>query len=274
VSDLDSERPVKRSGGSRPGAPRSRLAARVDRILTAALAGEPHVTLNMKASELLADSGSVATAISEVLERTGPGLMVQRRVDQALKPTGLGDDLLNALVDPDPNVRVAAARLVGALRMTDSLPWLADMLSDPKPRVRDAAVRALGRLGGSRAVDALMAASDRLPLHRLAIELAHAASDMDIEALMRKPASVQAAVVTVMACGLRHDRLRVVPLAGIAHDRRWPARVRAAACLALAMIGDPSTADGVRSLTADPDAGVRLAATKAQRRFRPAAGRA
>jgi HEAT repeat protein len=33
------------------------------------------------------------------------------------------------------------------------------------------------------------------------------------------------------------------------------------------MIGDPGTAEGLRSLTTDPDAAVRLAAAKAQRRL-------
>jgi HEAT repeat protein len=245
----------------------------VDRILNAVLAGDPHVALDVKAAELFADA-SVAAVISSILERAGPGIMGQWRVRQALRPTGLGDELLNSLVDPDPNIRISAARLCGALRMSDSLPWLADLMRDPKPKVREAAVRALGELGGSRAVDTLMSAVDRLPQHRLAIELAHAASDMDIEALIREPASVQAAVVTVLACGLRHDRLRVDPLVGIAHDRRWPARVRAAACRALAMIGDPDTADGLRRLGGDPDAAVRLAAAKAQRRFGPKSGAA
>lgn len=247
------------------------MAVRVDRILSAAIAGEPHVTLNIKASELLADAGPVAAAISDVLGRA-PDLGAHGRVAQTLRPSGVGDELLNSLVDPDLNVRVAAARLCGALRMADSVPWLADMLEDAKPKARDAAARALGQLGGRRAVDSLMSALGRLPRHRLAIELAHAASDMDIEALMREPASVEAAVVTVLACGLRHDRLRVAPLAGIAHDRRWPSRVRAAACQALAMIGDPATGDGLRRLTGDPDAVVRLAAAKAQRRIRLAAG--
>lgn len=273
MSDSETERQTKRQAGSRTSPPRSRLAARVDRILTSAVAGDPHVSLNIKASELLAEAGPVAAAISGVLE-SAPDLRAHWRVTQALKPTGVGDELLNALVDPDPNVRVAAARLCGALRLTDSLPWLADLLGDSKPRVRDAAVRALGQLGGRRAVDALMSAADRLPQHRLVIELSHAASDMDIEALMREPASVKAAVVTVLACGLRHDNLRITPLTGIAHDKRWPSQVRAAACRALAMIGDPSTAEALRRLTGDPDTGVRTAALKAHRRFRPAAGMA
>jgi hypothetical protein len=119
-----------------------------------------------------------------------------------------------------------------------------------------------------------MAAADRVPQHRMAIELAHAASDMDIEALIREPESVQAAVVTVLACGLRHDSLRVGPLAAIAHDKRWPARVRVAACRALAMVGTAAAEDGLSGLTGEPDATLRSAVVKAQRRFRPSAGAA
>jgi HEAT repeat protein len=249
------------------------LAARVDRVLSAALAGEPHVTLNVKASELIADAVPVAAAINVVFERAGPEIMVQWRITQALRPSGLETELLNLLADRDPKVRIAAARLCGALRITDALPWIADLLADSRPRVWDAAVRALGDLGGSRAVDALMSAPGRIPQHRLAIELAHAASDMDIEALMREPASVQAAVVTVLACGLRRDPLRAGPLSSIAQDRRWPARVRVAACRALAMIGDPGFADALRSLAGDPDTTVRAAAVKAQHRLE-AAGKA
>jgi HEAT repeat protein len=240
-------------------------------MLTAAIGGDSHVTLNVKATELLADAGAVAPAISAVLERAGSGLEPQLRLSQTLRSAGLVDELLNALANPDPNVRIAAARLCGALRMTDSLPCLADMVADSRPRVWEAAVRALGRLGGHRAVDVLMAAADRIPQHRLAIEVARAASDMDIEALMREPASVQAAVVTVLACGLRRDPLRAGPLSAIAHDRRWPARVRVAACRSLAMIADPQTVDELRSLTNDPDPAVRSAAAKAQRRLGPSA---
>jgi FOG: HEAT repeat len=270
VSDLESERLAKRQEGSKTGVPRSKLAARVERILTAALGGDSHVTLNIKAPELLADAGAVAPAISGVLARAGPGLAPQLRLSQTLRSAGLVEDLLNALANPDPNVRIAAARLSGALRMTDSLPWLADMMADSRPRVWEAAVRALGQLGGGRAVDALMSGVGRIPQHRLAIEVARAASDMDIEALMREPASVQAAVVTVLACGLRHDTLRVGPLSAIAQDRRWPSRVRVAACRSLGMIGDATTSVALARLTSDPDAAVRGAAIDAQRRVHTA----
>jgi hypothetical protein len=91
---------------------------------------------------------------------------------------------------------------------------------------------------------------------------------VDIEALMREPASVQAAVVTVLACGLRHDTLRLGPLAAIAEDRRWPARVRVAACRSLAMIGDTSTSGAIGRLADDPDVRVRAAAADARERLK------
>jgi len=118
----------------------------------------------------------------------------------------------------------------------------------------------------------LMAAADRIPLHRLAITLATAASDLDIESLMRQPSSEKAAVVTVLACGLRRDSLRVPPLLGIAHDRRWPDRVRVAACRSLGMIGDRSAYEALGALAGkDPNDSVKKAAALARRRMdRPA----
>ena len=123
-------------------------------------------------------------------------------------------------------------------------------------------------LGGRRAVEHLMAQEQKIPLHRLAIAIAKAASDVDIEALMRQPASEKAAVATVLACGLRHDVLRVPPLLGIAHDPRWPKPVRLAACRALAIIGDRSAADGLRRLAErdQDDLEMQKAATRAHRR--------
>jgi hypothetical protein len=254
----------------RTSAPRSRLAARVDRVLGAALTGERGVSLNATASELLAESGPVATVIKAAFDRAAPGLTGHLSVTQAFTSAGLDTELVNSLVSSDPKIRIAAARLCAALRLTDAVPWLGDMAGDSNPKVRDAAIRALGRSGGHRAVDILMKAVDRIPQYRLAIEVSRAASDLDIETLMRKPASVQAATVTVLACGLRKDRLRVASLLGIAHDRRWPTTVRVAACRALAMIGDPATAVALRNLTAEPDASVREAAAKAHQRFQRA----
>jgi HEAT repeat protein len=269
--EIDLQRPTKRSGAA-SRAPRSRLAAQIERVLNAALAGEPHVVLNVSAAELLAEPYKVGAVIVAALEQAGPGLTGQWRITEPFRRSGLGDELLNSLVNPNPLTRAAAARLCGALRLTGSVIWIEDLIQDKNPKVREAAIRALGLIGGRRAVEALMAAADKIPTHRLAIALSMAASDLDIEALMRRPDSEKAAVVTVLACGLRRDTLRVPPLLGIAHDRRWPKPVRIAACKSLGMIADPASADGLRTLVQrEPDADVKKAAMHAQRRLHASA---
>jgi hypothetical protein len=237
-------------------------------VLNSALAGEPHVVLNAKVEELLAEPGPISAVISSAFEKGGQVLSSQWRVTEAFRRSGLSDQLFDALESPDPLTRAAAARICGALRLTEAVLWMGDLVNDPDPRVRDAALRSLGRLGGGRAVDVLMSSIDRIPMHRLAISLSEAASDVDIEGLMRHPASEKAAVVTVVACGLRRDALRVPSLLGIAHDRRWPKQVRLAACTALAMIGDPSIADALKRLAdGDPDPAIKASASRARRRL-------
>ena len=246
---------------------RSKVAGRVDRVLNTALAGERAAVLNTSAAELLAEPAPVARVIETALERPGVGVIGHWMVQELFRRSGLYDDLLNSLASPSAATRAAAARVCAAARLTDSVPWIGDLLQDEKPPVRDAAVRALAQLGGRRSVELLMA-SDRIPLFRLAIALARGASDVDIEALMRQPASERAAVATVLACGLRRDVLRVSPLLGIAHDRRWPKAVRVAACKALAAIGDPGGVGGLSRLAeGDPDPIVKRAAERAHRRL-------
>lgn len=242
-------------------------------MLNSVLAGEPGTLLNVSAAELLAEPLPVAAVISGALDRPGSDVTAHWRVHDAFRRSGLSEELFNALVSGNPLTRAAAARLCGALRLTESVPWIGDLLQDPNPKVRQAAVWALGRAGGRRAVEILVAAEDRIPLYRQAIALSCAARDLDIEALMRQPKNERAAVVAVLACGLRHDVLRVPPLLGIAHDRRWPKQVRIAACKALGMIGDASATEGMARLAeSDPIPAVKDAADRARRRLQRAAG--
>jgi hypothetical protein len=267
-AEIDLQRLTKRSGAASRG-PRSRLSTQIERVLNAALTGQPHVAVNVTAAELLAEPYQVGAVVVAALAQAGPGLSGQWRITEPFRRSGLTDQLLNSLVSPNPLTRAAAARLCGSLRLTESVVWIEDLVEDKNPKVRESAIRALGLLGGRRAVEALMESADRIPIHRLAIALSMAASDLDIEALMRQPASEKAAVVTVLACGLRQDTLRVPPLLGIAHDRRWPKPVRIAACKALGMIGDPAASDGLRTLVQrEPDAAVKNAAILAQKRLR------
>jgi HEAT repeat protein len=229
--------------------------------------------LNVTASELLKEPDAVGSVITAALDRAGPGLTGQWRITELFRRSGKYDELLNSLDSTKPATRAAAARLCGALRLTDSVAWIADLIRDPDPAVRDSAIRALGLMGGRRSVEALMAAADTIPLPRLAITLAQAASDMDIEALMRQPASEKAAVVTVLACGLRQDALRVPPLLGIAHDKRWPIKVRVAACHSLGMIGDLSAVGSLDVLAEkDPHPELKKAAALAWKRLQQIAG--
>ena len=217
---------------------------------------------------MLSEPEAVAGVLNAALDRAGVGVMGHWMVQELLRRSGLQDDLINSLGSPNPVTRAAAARVCGAARLPESVLWIGDLLQDSNPRVRDAAVRALAQVGGRRSVELMMAAAGRIPLYRLAIALSRAATDVDIEALMRQPASEQAAVATVLACGLRRDVLRVPPLLGIAHDRRWPKKVRLAACKALASIGDRSAADGLHRLAmTDADQSVKLAADRAYRRL-------
>jgi HEAT repeats len=272
-----------RSNGSRTRPPeaqsraasRSRLAGRVDRVLNTALEGHDGAVLNVTVAELLAEPVPVAVVLHSALDRPETGVLGHRMIQALLKRSGLYDELLDALASSNPLTRAAAARICGAARITDSVIWIGDLIQDDSPVVREAALRSLAQLGGSRAVEVLLGSADKVPLHRLAIALARGASDLDIEALMRRPASEHAAVATVMACGLRRDSLRISPLLGIAHDRRWPKQVRLAACKSLAIIGNRSAADGLHRLAdTDPDPEMRKAAERSHKRLlRRAVGR-
>ena len=247
---------------------RSKVAGRIDRVVSTAIGGERAAVLNVSVADLLAEPAVVSRVISAALHRPGVGVMGHWMLQELLRRSRLYDDLVNSLGSPDPYVRAAAARVCAAARLNESLLWITDMLKDEDPGVRDCAVRALSELGGSRAVDALLAAGDSIPLYRLAIALSKATSDMDIELLMRQPKSERTALATVLAAGLKRDTLRVSPLLGIAHDRRWPKQVRVAAAKALAMIADRSAADALGRLAeTEPDPAVKRAADRAHRRL-------
>ena len=237
-------------------------------MVNTALSGERAAVLNVTASELLGEPMEVSGVFRAALARAGVGLIGHWMLHELLRRSRLYDDLLNGLTSTNPLTRAAAARICGAARMVESIEWLGDLVNDRNPRVRDAAVRSLADHGGRRAVEQLMAAADRVPLYRLAIALSRGASDVDIEALMRRPASEHAAVATVLACGLRGDVLRVSPLLGIAHDRRWPNQVRVAACKSLSAIGERSALDGLKRLSLyDPDPRIKSTAERAHRRL-------
>jgi HEAT repeat protein len=252
---------------TRPAAPRTRLASKIERVLGTALGGDPRVVLNVTASELLAEAEPVADVISAALERAGRSLTLQLAVTETFRRSGVETDLVNSLAAPDPAVRMAGARVCGALRLPDAVPWLADLVDDPDQAVREVAIRSLGRAGGRRAVAGLIERADRLPQHRVAAALSSAASDIDLASLLRDPSTPKLRVTVLMACGLRGDALLTPLLVRMAQDRQCDTEIRVAACRALAMIGDPAGADGMRLLATDPDEVVRKAAVRGRMRI-------
>jgi hypothetical protein len=253
-------------GVFRPAAS-GRLASKIERVLTTALGGDPRVVLDVKVAELLAEAATAAQVISAALEQAGPGLVAQLAVTQTFRRSGLENDLVDALGDEEPDIRIAGARVCGALRLPSAIPWLTDLLDDPNPAVREVAVRALGQAGGRRAVDALMAHADRLPEYRVAPALARAASDIDLESLVRETSATRTRVIVLMACGLRRDALQTPLLVRMAQDRQCETEIRVAACRAVAMIADPAGADAMRMLATEPDTTVRKAAVRARLRI-------
>lgn len=218
---------------------------------------------------MITNVDTVAPAISAVMHRAGISLAQQFRVTRALHRAGIDSEILDALASPKAEIRTAAARLCGALRLSDSVPWLADLLADDGEEVRVAAARALGRIGGRRAVEALMGAADRFSAHELAVNLARAASDIDLDGLLRANDSGSEGVAVALACGLRADALRFPRLVALARDPRAEPEVRAAACRALGMIGDRAAAGVLRNLTYDSNQLVSDAATRGLRRYHP-----
>lgn len=261
--------------GRGPGAemPRSDVAAQVNQALVAALTGQPAV-FSARGYQMIADVDSVARAIAAVMHRPGVTLAQQFIVNRELRRAGLDSELLDALASPDAQTRRAAARLCGAFRLAEAVPWLSDLLQDEDEAVRVEAARGLGQTGGRRAVEALMASADRFHAHELAVNLARAASDIDLDGLLRSSSSTHAAVAVALACGLRADALRFPRLVAIARDARGDPELRAAACRALGMIGDRAAAGVLRNLTYDSHQVVSTAATRGLRRYHPGLPRA
>ena len=244
----------------------------MNQALVSALTGQA-VVINAGGAELLANADAVAEAISSVMHRRGITMAQQWRVTNAVHKAGLAAEVLDALASPDARTREAAAKLCGALRLAEAVPWLSDLLADDDEKVRGAAARALGQTGGRRAVDALVASAERFPAIRLAVDVAHAASDIDLDGLLRSERRPQAAAVVAIACGLRADALRFPRLVAIARDPANEPLARAAACRALGMIGDRAAAGVLRNLSADPNEDVSAAAAHALRRYHPGLSR-
>jgi HEAT repeat protein len=118
-------------------------AAAVERLTSA---GEPAPALPLLFDRLVGSGGigereAAATALGRIGGTALPGL-------------------IERLQSPDPELRQAAAGVLGVIADRRALPALVARLADPDANVRAAAADALGRTGGPEAIAALQAAVD------------------------------------------------------------------------------------------------------------------
>lgn len=120
-----------------------------------------------------------------------------------------GDDaakaVRQALVDPDADVRVAAARMSGLNEDRQAIPWLSPLLFDPEPAVRRQAATSLGSL---HAIEAA---------YLIYMACAHAVDPFETHALTY--AAIQMGVDNVAGLALSHTNPAVVRAAAISLDQ-------------------------------------------------------
>jgi HEAT repeat protein len=191
---------------------------------------------------------------------------VQRLV-VAFKNSGVADRAVERLASKNPQDRARSARLVGALRMYEAAPWVAEMLDARDRSVWDAAARALGLIGGGASATALLKAIHRRGLNRrLVAELARSAPDLFVESALRLPQPQAVRPALAIAAGLRRRRAAVAPLLELMeHGSR---RERVISIRALGWIKATSATPMLIEALQDRDWKIRLSAAKALGRLR------
>ncbi len=180
-----------------------------------------------------------------------------RQIASAIERSGTVDAVIDGLGSRDPIVRARSARITGAMRMEQAVPWLTPLLWSKAPAVRDSAARALARIGGVRSAGALLMAIQRIgPRPSLIVALARA-----VEAVLGGSQLRAAQPAVAMAAGLRGRRTAAAAL--ILQLRSGSRRARKASSRALGWLG---ASGGIPELTLaleHRDWWVRMSAAKA-----------
>jgi len=179
---------------------------------------------------------------------------------------------LRQLKSSDPDLRIKAAKELGAARQNKAVPLLIKTLQDENPQVRLASIRALGAIGHSDAVEPLTSALAHAPgssKSRTAEEyqsLAEALTGLGPDAV--KPLTrvlssedKEARRWSASALGMIKDARAIAPLVQTLEDSR--SEVRKAAALALGEIGDLQALDGLIKALGSRDLETRRAAAEA-----------
>lgn len=171
--------------------------------------------------------------------------------------------LLDALTDPNPDVREVAAWALGETRSRRARRALRNVLLDPDPRVRAAAAHSLGDVGGSSDVPDLIRALDD-PDHEVRLRAAHALGDQRdpraLDALVSHLMDEQASVAEKADWALR-EILEPLDTYGLVLALNHPeARVRFHATHFLGDKADRDTVAPLISVLGDPDPPTRVEA--------------
>jgi len=174
--------------------------------------------------------------------------------------------LREQLNDPDPDVKIAAIKVLAEAKDTASVPRIVGLLQDTAPDVRKEAARGLGKMGDERACQPLADFYDREQIDDV--------QDAGIRALLRLGShsvqpligllrSIRPVVRTgaARALGKLQARDAVDPLIWLLRDRDKD--VKLAAIFALRQIGDKRGLDAIASSVRDIDPDVEGAAERA-----------
>ena len=237
-----------------------------DGVRRSALRRQFHAVVSDKSDALSVDLDQPGVDVGAILEEITKGLdsgnLAVQRLAAALRNSGAADTLIERLAAESPSQRIRSARVIGALRLYDAVPWVAELLASSDRGVSDAAARALGKTGGRNSASALVLAIQRRGLsRRLVAELARAAPDMFLEVAMGETQRPAVRPALAMAAGLRRRRTAINPL--IALVQHGSQRERAISCRALGWIGAGTAVPVLMGALRDRDWKTRMSAAKA-----------
>ena len=239
----------------------TRLAIRralVRRHLRAVAAGSDQ-TLRIDLHDGDVDS---AALLVELVRPLDPDSDAFRRLRSAMRRSGAADAVIDGLASRESIIRARSARIAGALRMEEVVPWLAPLLWSKASAVRESAARALARIGGLRSADALVAALQQLgPKPSLIVALARAAPDLYLEGVLGGSQGRAVQPSAAMAAGLRGHRTATAAL--ILQLRSGGRRARAASCRALGWLRAPAGVPELTLALEHRDWRIRMSAAKA-----------
>ncbi|HKC47590.1 MAG TPA: HEAT repeat domain-containing protein [Gemmatimonadales bacterium] len=190
---------------------------------------------------------------------------VQHRITAAFEELGFVDAERRKLADRRWVNRVEGAEKLGRMMSRRPLPELVQLMRDPVPEVRIRAAKALGAIGGLEAVESLLGAlkdTNRWSALRIADILAtlgEAAVDPLLREVPKLPAMARVPAIDIL--GRLRSPKAVRLLEDLLNDSHDNARARAAH--SLGVIGDPRAAPKLVLALKDSEWPVRAMAAKA-----------